>query len=131
MSTLERLGYRLESRTVGPKLVRGIYCKGAHSQCESTEYGYICTALCTVEDARSANPYKVTLDDLIHTELEVRRRWFRVYWSATRVSVQKTFIDGRAKHGDDVYFCDTWHEGLTWTKRGARKAMDAAIEAGR
>lgn len=127
--------WRLESRPVqklvsctDPKhdqiLRRDIYCKGDHNPyCQLCEDGWVCDVLCTIEDMKQAISFENVVDKLVEVEKLTTRHWFRVDWQMVRVSIQQKFINGRTMAEDLTYFRDTWHEGATFTKWGARREM--------
>lgn len=121
-------GYHLESRQVGVAdgfaVMRDIYCRGNHNPyCQVCENGWVCDEACTIEDMDQLADFKNLTDTLIEVEKETKRHWFSVYWSMTRVSLQRTFVNGRCMVIDLTHSREMWHKGKTLTKWGARRQM--------
>lgn len=127
-------GTRIESRCVskvnGTGVRRDIVCTGDHlPTCEETDVGWICNDNCPVEDLQSLNRMVNVNDELIDVEKPIEREGLRVTWKMIRVSFQRTFVNGRCMKGDSTYSRETWHQGTTWTKWGARREINKIISA--
>lgn len=117
-------GYTLETRHMQNGFTMDVYIKGAHGlTCEQTEDGIVCDDECEVEDHQSMGTQELIADDLVEVEEPITRRWFKVDWEMIRVSVRRTFKNGRSRQSDVVFSYETWHKGRTWTKWGARRQM--------
>lgn len=111
---------RMESRRVGPYLMKEVPCRGEHSHfCQVADDGWVCDSACTVVDCPVTPTYEVVNDILIDVEHEVYRRRLRVYWASVRVNQRLTFRNGRCSPAEQVYRRDVWYKGRAWTRRGA------------
>lgn len=131
VSTTRPDGWSEEDRPVGTGMIRTLYFKGQHSEsCELTEDGWICDHRgCGVEDMKSIGGLTSIVDSLLRvdTDAERRHRFFgRVDWKIVRVSEQRKFFNGRSTEHPD-HSIETWFDGTTWTKFGAKRAMNKAL----
>jgi hypothetical protein len=130
-------GYRIETRNVNRNgIVRDIPCRRDHlSSCEHTDVGWICDDDCPVEDMKSINQYKNIDDKLIDVERDVYHTsswfFFKVKYEATRVSIQRIFINGRCRFNDFTYSRSTWYSGFALTKGRARRKLAKEEEIGK
>lgn len=125
-------GFRRETRQVYPtsghrsKLLRDCYYKGEHGPgCVQTEDGWVCRRRdCTVEDVPSQPTYNNSVDSLVDVLEEIERQRLRVFWTLSRRSTTRRFVNGRCVLPDgEVYKVSVFHEGRTWTKWGARRQI--------
>lgn len=119
-----------------------VVCRGEHLEtCQAVDEGWVCDDGCPVEDMpRIGQSYLTIVDEIIEVREVVHRRRCRLWrltiptptieWSATRVSVRNTFINGRRHMSQKgTYSYDPLYLGTAKTKRGARRKMKQAIEA--
>lgn len=121
-----RRGLKFEVRPLSEHLRRDVYYSGEHSKaCRRTSDGWVCHVDCTVQDAPSTPTTIIDVDDLINVLKDVKRRWLRLNWSLSRRSRRRRFVNGRCvvPTGEHIR-TETWHQGKTWTRRGARRAME-------
>jgi hypothetical protein len=127
-------GYTLEDRPYEPGMILPIYYKGHHlDSCIKTEYGWICTDTCRVE-SRGGHIYnqnhKKEVDKVIEVGRTIKKtRLFKYSWKVFQLCESRTFHEGRSFRQKDTRKVERlFHEGITKTKFGAKKAIIESIE---
>lgn len=111
------------------KVVLPIYTRGFHAaECELSDYGWLCSQRCVIEDMDAIPSIQTTVDSLIEVLELVERDGLRVEWSLGRVSHRYNYINGRCQlPGGELINQETWSTGRTWTKWGARRKLRRAV----
>jgi hypothetical protein len=135
--------WKHENRPTGPGVTMNTFYKGSHSKyCELDAFdnGWICEDdYCTVIDMKSKNNYRKEINKLNLTAAEGgvikefnKVRIFKWEYTVRRLSIKRTFINGRSMKYSGVSDVDQiCHQGTTWFKWTAKKNAERDIQLNR
>lgn len=124
-------GVYREDRPVSLTTMRPIMQNGNHlDTCIKTTDGWICTDTCSLEELKSMNCLKKTIDIPLRVMKSLRRTNFGRYsWSVQQEYETRTFYNGRSfRFRDRKLSVTIFGNGICWFKFRAQKKIIDCIE---